>query len=110
VPITAVLGLLGWQHRSRSGEQLRGPCPIHQSTSPKSRSFAVNIRRNIWYCHAPACKSGGNQLDLWAAATGLTEDPYQAALDLCEKLGLEVPYIEQPEQKRRRTRTKRSER
>jgi hypothetical protein len=28
---------------SRSVDQLRGPCPVHGSTSPRSRSFSVNL-------------------------------------------------------------------
>jgi hypothetical protein len=92
VTIGQVLELLRWNHRSRNGPQLRGPCPIHLSKSPKSRTFAVNIQRSVWYCHK--CNDGGNQLDLWAAATGLKDDPYGAAIELCEKLGIQIPYLE----------------
>ena len=85
-----VLDRLGFQPTSRAGQQLHGPCPVHRSTSPGSRSFSVNLDNNRYYCHK--CKSHGNQLELWAAVHELTI--YQAAIDLCRVLGRQVPTIE----------------
>ena len=36
-----VLELLGFVPATRSGPQLRGPCPVHGSHTPRSRSFAA---------------------------------------------------------------------
>jgi DNA primase len=43
ITMQQVLDLLGFQAIARRGQQLRGPCPIHGSTSPGSRSFSVNL-------------------------------------------------------------------
>ena len=96
--IGQTLDLVGWQPTRQNGPQLRGPCPVHKSRGPKSRIFSVNTERNIYQCFK--CGSKGNQLDLWVAVTGLPL--YEAAIDLCDRLGIEPP---QPEQKRRGTRT-----
>jgi hypothetical protein len=84
-----VLDLLGFAACGRSDSQLRGPCPLHGSTSGRSRSFSANPARNAYRCIKVG--SAGNQLDLWAAANNMTV--YDAALDLCKRLGVEVPWI-----------------
>ncbi len=90
VSIAQVLELVGWQPTARSGEQPRGPCPIHNSNSPRSRSFSVNLSKNIYHCFK--CGSQGNQLDL---AAELFELPlYQAAREVCHRLAIEVPSRE----------------
>jgi hypothetical protein len=68
IRLAAVLGLLGWRARERRGEQVRGPCPVHRSSSPGSRSFSAHLGRNAWRCFV--CEAKGNALDLWARATG----------------------------------------
>lgn len=88
VSIADVLELIGWQPNKTHGTQLRGPCPLHRSGA-ESVIFAVNLKRNAWYCHSKKCKTGGNQLDLYAAVTGASL--YQATKELCEKLGID-PY------------------
>jgi len=45
---------------------------------------------NVWHCFK--CGRHGNALDLWCAATG--ELPYDAAVELCERLGLTLPLLE----------------
>lgn len=60
-----------------------GPCPVHGSTSPNSRSFSVNLDAGRYFCHK--CRSHGNALELWAAVHKLRV--YDAALDLCRALG-----------------------
>ena len=85
-----VLRLLGWHPRQRRGEQVRGACPLHGSTSPRSRSFAAHLGRGVWHCFH--CEASGNTLELWARATG--QSLYQAVLDLYDRLGQEVPWLQ----------------
>ena len=89
VTIRQVLELLKWEPAmgNKNSDQLRGPCPVHKSTSPDSRSLSVHLERNIYRCFK--CDSKGNQLDLYAAVTGLPI--YQAALELCGRLEIEPP-------------------
>jgi hypothetical protein len=87
IAMSSVLDLLGFVPTERSGDQLRGPCPLHGSMSPDSRSFSVNPRKNSFRCFK--CGAAGNQLELWATAQKLPI--YEAALDLCQRLGLAVP-------------------
>jgi len=89
VGMDAVLDLLGFVPSQRRGGQLRGPCPVHGSHSPGSRSFSANVTKNA--CHCFHCGMSGNQLDLWAAAT--RQPLYHAAIDLCEKLHQPMPRL-----------------
>lgn len=57
-----VLGLCGFKATEALGDQVRGPCPIHGSPSPTSRSFSANLRKNNFRCFK--CGASGNQLDL----------------------------------------------
>jgi hypothetical protein len=84
-----VLALLGWTARTQRGVQVRGPCPVHGSRSPRSRSFAAHLGKNCWQCFR--CGAAGNALDLWAQAT--RQDPYAAVLDLYRRLGRPVPWL-----------------
>jgi hypothetical protein len=92
VTMAAVLQLLSFQPRSSQGAQQRGPCPLHGSTSGTSRCFSVNLEQQTFHCFK--CGRSGNALDLWAQATGLT--PYEAALDLCQRLNIPVPQLNSP--------------
>ena len=85
-----VLGQLGWQARECRGEQVRGACPLHGSTSARSRSFSAHLGRGLWHCFR--CGASGNALELWARATGL--GLYQAVLELYDRLGREVPWLQ----------------
>ena len=87
-----MLELIDFHPLSRSGSQVRGPCPVHHSTSEKSRVFSVNLAKNTYQCFAKKCGSKGNQLDLYVAASGLPI--YEAALELCQMLGIDVPRKE----------------
>ena len=89
IQLAWVLGLLRWQARERRGEQVRGACPLHGSTSPRSRSFSAHLGRGAWHCFG--CGAAGNALDLWARATG--QGLYPAVLDLYERLGRPVPWL-----------------
>jgi hypothetical protein len=82
--IKDVLKLLGFQPRTASGTQLRGACPLHGSTRGTARCFSVNTDKRTFHCFKCGCH--GNALDLWAKAQRLT--PYDAALDLCQRLEL----------------------
>jgi hypothetical protein len=55
-------GLKEWQ---RSGNELRGKCPIHQGTVP--RQFTVNVDKNVFKCFSDTCRRSGNVLDFVAA-------------------------------------------
>jgi DNA primase len=90
ITMEQVLGLLGFQPSTRSGAQWYGSCPLHEPTlGRRRRSFSVNVAIGRYFCHR--CHSHGNQLELWAAATKLPL--YQAAIDLCRRLGREIPWI-----------------
>jgi DNA primase len=95
VRLAIVLELLGWRARAQRGEQVRGPCPVHRSTSPASRSLSAHLGRNIWHCFV--CGASGNALDLWARVTG--QQLYPAVLALYRQLGRAVPRL-QPAQSR----------
>jgi transposase len=69
--------------------QRRGPCPVHRSQRPASRSFSVNLERNLFQCFSPTCQAHGNVLDLWAAIHNLTL--YEAAKHLAATFGSKPP-------------------
>lgn len=87
VSIGQVLDLLGFVAVEVSGDQVRGGCPIHGSSSPESRSFSAHLKANTYRCFK--CGSQGNQLDLWVAAT--KQPLYEAAIDLCNELTIDIP-------------------
>jgi DNA primase len=89
IRLSVVLEWLGFVPRTRSGPQLRGPCPVHGSQSLTSRSFAAHLGKNVWHCFR--CGAGGNALDLWARATG--QPLYAAVLDLYQRLGQSAPWL-----------------
>jgi DNA primase len=89
VTMAEVLGLVGFVPCETSGDQVRGPCPVHHSASPSGRSFSANLRSNIYRCFK--CGSSGNHLDLYAAATG--RGVFEAAIELCERLDCEIPWM-----------------
>jgi transposase InsO family protein len=92
VTMAAVLGLLGFQPNTTRGAQQRGPCPLHGSTSGTSRSFSANVEQQNFHCFK--CGRSGNALDLWASANRQT--PYDAALDLCQRLAIPLPTLHHP--------------
>jgi len=89
LPLADVLTLLEFERCGGCAAEVRGPCPVHRSQSRTSRSFAANLRKNLWRCFR--CGAGGNALDLWAA---VTRQPLHAAvIDLCQRLGRDVPWL-----------------
>lgn len=89
ITMQQVLNLLQFQPTSRAGDQWRGPCPVHGSSTERSRSFSVNGTQGRYYCHK--CHSGGNPLELWAAVHRTTF--YDGAVTLCHALGRDIPWI-----------------
>jgi DNA primase len=89
ISLTQVLDLIGFTPTTRCGTQLRGPCPVHKSASPRSRSFAAHVAKNCWHCFR--CGAGGNALDLYVAVTKLPI--YESALELCARLRVPVPRL-----------------
>jgi DNA primase len=89
VRLDQVLELVHFEVVSRWGAQVRGPCPVHGSTRPRSRVFSAHLERQLWHCFR--CGASGNALDLWLAVT--KQPVYAGALDLCSRLGLEVPWL-----------------
>jgi transposase len=71
-----------------NSSQLRGPCPIHGSNNPASRSFSVNLDKNLFQCFNPSCGAHGNVLDLWSAVRKLPLT--EAAVNLAMTCGIET--------------------
>lgn len=89
ITMTEVLDLIGFEPTSRTGSQLRGPCPVHGSTSRRSRSFSVNTEAKRFYCHK--CEANGNHLELWTAKRKLPF--HEAMIELCEELKRDIPWV-----------------
>jgi len=90
VTIEQVLKHLGHLDCLRgSTAQRRGPCPVHGSSHAGSRSFSVNLPKNVFRCFCPECGAKGNVLDLWAAVHGLPLA--EAANHLAQTFGLDLP-------------------
>jgi len=83
-----VLDMFGVYYRVSTYGQGHGPCPVHGSSSDKSRSFRFNAE--VWYCGG--CKKTGDAVALYAALTGRTT--IDAAYELCDRLGVDIPYLE----------------
>lgn len=50
---------------TKSGDELRGPCPIHEDPRKSKKAFAVNVDKNAFKCFV--CQARGNVLDFAAA-------------------------------------------
>ena len=90
VTMAQVLELLGIVIIERTGDQVRGECPLHEpSDRGKHRSFSAHLARNMFRCFK--CGAQGNQLDLWSIVS--KQPLYEASLDLCNRLHVDTPYI-----------------
>jgi DNA primase len=88
--MTQVLDLLEFVVAGRSGDQVRGPCPLHEpSEQGKHRSFSAHLAGKKFQCFK--CGASGNHLDLWAKAS--KKSIYEAALDLCARLNIDPPTL-----------------
>jgi DNA primase len=99
-----ILALIDYQPRCRQGQQWRGPCPLHGSRSARSRVFAAHLGKNLFHCFR--CGAAGNALDLWVALRGLPL--HVAVLELCQRLGQPVPWLDQPAPRGRPTKITRA--
>src|SRR5438093_553680 len=91
ITLAEVLALLRYLPTRTRGTQQRGPCPVHGSRQPsRSQCFSANLADNI--CHCFKCGFGGNALDWWVAVAG--QNIYDAAVDLCQRLGRPLPTKE----------------
>lgn len=77
-----VLALIGWTASQITRTGRRGPCPLHGSRSPASRSLAVTT--DGYFCHG--CKANGDVLSFWSKLKGLS--PLEAAHDLADEFGI----------------------
>jgi len=93
VSLLDVLRLLKWEQVKERGEELRGPCPVHGSSTPESTIFAVAPKKNAWQCFK--CGASGNQLDLAAHYFGMPRaETVRIAVALTKELGLPIPRTE----------------
>jgi DNA primase len=95
VTMAEVLQLLGFEGHATSATQRRGRCPLHGSAE-RSRVFSVNLAKNAFRCFK--CGAAGNHLDLWARASN--QPLHKAALDLCQRLQREIPWLPAETEKR----------
>lgn len=87
VTMEQVQDLLGWSPAWWRWHRQKGRCP--HKCSEALKACVISTRRQIWFCFR--CHRGGNHLDFYAAATG--QEVRAAALDLCARLGVDVPWL-----------------
>lgn len=90
VDILDVLEIMGWDWTGYNESNYRGPCPLHGSRSPRSRSFSVSPPLNLFHCFK--CGAHGGPIDLWAQHNRLAK--LEAAYELCQIFDLEPRYLE----------------
>lgn len=96
VTMEQVLSHLGhWGRLRGSAFERRGPCPLHGTERAKSRSFSVNLKKNVYKCFHPDGNQG-NVLDFWRTLHNLPL--YEAAVHLADTFQLRT----KPEQKEKR--------
>ena len=71
VDMQMALNHYGINNLTASGQELRGPCPIHKA-SPRNKNFTVNTRKNAFKCFSKECGARGNILDFVAAMESCT--------------------------------------
>lgn len=95
VSIVELLESIDWKAAAtrRGGTELRGPCPVHGSSSKTSVIFSVTPSRNIFRCFK--CGAGGDTIALTAYLFGIARDQrVKAAVALCKQLRIEVPRLQ----------------
>jgi DNA primase len=94
VSIVDLLESVDWKptRTRRGGNELRGPCPIHKSSSATSFIFSVTPEKNIYKCFK--CQAGGDAIALAADLFGIPRDQrVKAAVELCKHLGIKIPRL-----------------
>ena len=92
ITMQQVLQLLRFVPTRSRGDQWYGSCPLPGCAPGRRPCFSVNVALGRYCCHR--CRRYGHQIELWAAATGLSLHP--ATIDLCAALGRSVPWIRRP--------------
>ena len=95
VDIQMVLDHYSIKNLHRTGDELRGPCPIHKG-SADSKNFTVNIRKNAFKCFSKDCGARGNVLDFVAAMEHF--EVRDAALKLKEWFKVGESQLQLPKQ------------
>jgi DNA primase len=94
VSIVDLLESVDWKPTRirRGGNELRGPCPIHKSSSATSFVFSVTPSKNIYKCFK--CQAGGDAIALAADLFGIPHDQrVKAAVELCKQLAIGIPRL-----------------
>lgn len=87
ISLEQILQHLGYLDRLRGGPvQRAGACPFHTAQRDGSRSFRVNLKKQVFRCCDPSCGVHGNALDLWTLAHRLPL--HEAALQLADTFHL----------------------
>lgn len=89
VSLETVMELLGLGTPQKMGRNSYGRCPLGCSSHPRCCSF--DFQRGLWNCWK--CHQGGDQLNLYAARLSTTV--YTAALELCQRAGIQPPAVAQ---------------
>lgn len=82
-----VVDLLGITLYAVNGVRGRSLCPLRCGLDRRAGIF--NLESGLWYCHR--CHEGGNHLQLYALVRKLPI--FDAAVQLCQRLGKEVPWV-----------------
>jgi DNA primase len=77
-----------------SGQQRRGPCPLHGHATDRQHTFSVHLGKNVFQCFQANCAAQGNVLDFWATLHRLPL--YDAALHLAATFHLPRNREEEP--------------
>lgn len=101
VGLRDVLTLLGYCRGHFSVLRDRGPCPLCGNEDP--RACRLDFEGDWMYCFR--CKQGKKSFKLYMEKRGL--DAPEAAVELCNRLGIPVPL--QPRTRRRRRRGQESD-
>jgi len=76
VQIEQVVAWLGLELK-KEGDQLRGPCPRHDGGK---RALVITPAKQLWYCFAPECQSGGDCIELVAKVRQISQRDAALAL------------------------------
>lgn len=59
----AELERIGWKFEPRGDNEVILKCPVHDDSSP---SVSLNVKKNVWICHASSCSAKGDVVSLLA--------------------------------------------